>query len=158
MRVIEGENCERETCTSSPAGRKHKPRDPRGDSHGIIEPAPAGGNLDRDCIISARWCAHRLRNAAAADSFDREDDEFVDNLDDVAKRMAWAAAAWRVFKPLWRATDRRVRAGLVIDGAELLLTGRYGTVDQIVADLLAGRYADAPRDGEGYLVLGDEGE
>jgi len=146
--------------SSSPDRRKQKPRgarkDRRGDEHGVIQRAPDGAS--REDIISIRWIAHRLRDCSGVNVLDREDDDFAENVDDIAASMAWGAAAWRVFRLLWSATGHRVRAGMVYDGADLLVTGRYGTAEQIVENILAGRYTEAPRDGDGFLILDQDGE
>jgi hypothetical protein len=138
---------------SSDSGRKRKPRDPRGNEHGVIAPAPEGGNLDRDCLISIRWIARRLCDVSGTAGLEREDDEFVDNVDDVASSFARAAAMWAAFRLLWRADNRRVRAGIVIDAAELFATGRYGTIEQIITGLKTGRFDDLPRDADGFLAV-----
>jgi hypothetical protein len=146
--------------SSSPDERKRKPRerkrDHRGDANGVIERARDGAS--RDDIISIRWIANRLRDCSSADSLDREDDDFVDSVADVASKFEWGAASWRVFQLLWRATERRVRAGMVYDAADLLVTGRYGSAEEIVGDLLAGKYATAPRDSDGFLLIEQDGD
>ena len=143
---------------SAQAKKRRPHRDPRGNEHGVIERAPEGGNLDRDCLISIRWIARRLSDVPSTDGLEREDDEFVENVADVASKFEWGAASWRVFQLLWRATDRRVRAGMVYDAADLLVTGRYGSAEEIVGDLLAGRYDDATRDGDGFLLIEQDDE
>jgi hypothetical protein len=142
--------------SSSPDGRKRKPRDPRGNEHGVIEPAPEGGNLDRDCLISIRWVQQAIENSARdlaspwAQEEPADGDDYAELMDDHARSLEHAAALWRAFRLLWRATDHRVTAGAVIDCADLYVSG-HGTIEEIVAGLVAGKFDDLPRDRDGFI-------
>jgi len=72
-------------------------------------------------------------------------------MDDAARSLEHGAALWRAFRLLWRAIDHRVRAGMLVDAADLFITG-HGSIEEIVAGLLAGKFADIERDDEGFFA------
>jgi hypothetical protein len=148
--------------SSSPDERKRKPRerkrDHRGDDRGILEPAPEGGNTMRDDIVSARWVVHAIRqNPVDYADLEAEGEDFAELLESVGEDCARHAAMALAFPVLWRVRKGRVTAGELLDLGDLFAAGR-GTVEQIVGDLLGGRYTDARRDGEGFLILAQDGD
>lgn len=146
--------------SAAPPARKPKTfgrgpawRDHRGDRDGVIQKAPADGNFLRDDIVSARWVAQAIQqNPSDYADLEAEGDDFAALLESIGQDCARHAAMALGFPGLWRARKGRVTAGDVMDLGDLFAAGR-GTIDQLVADLLAGRYADAPRDGDGFLIL-----
>lgn len=127
-----------------------------GDEHGVVEhgrDAQHGPWASRRDIVSQRWVATCLHNSA------REVDEVSvkrpiwKDIDYVAGHLRWAAAAAEAYPLLARAGNGRVAAGDLADVADLFCAGR-GTVAQLVAELVDGAYADAPRGEEdGELLL-----
>lgn len=147
--------------SSSPDERKRKPhgrkRDHRGDANGVLEPAPEGSSILRDEIVSIRWAREAVEKAARdvgnnTDPEPADGDDFAELMDDHARSLEHAAAIWRAFRLLWRTKPRRVTSGEVVDCADLFITGRYGSIEDIVAGLLAGKFADIERDEDGFLI------
>lgn len=133
-------------------------KDRRGDENGVIEQVLGTiSEYERGNLISARWVARAMEpNADDYRDLSAEGDDFAWMLEYVGQNYARNAAMALGFPALWRARKGRVTAGEVMDLGDLFAAGK-GTVDQLVADLLAGKYADAPRDDEGFLILEQDG-
>jgi len=148
--------------SSRPAAQhksRARKRDHRGDDRGVIEQVPGTiSEYERGNLISARWVA-RAMEPHAGDYADlvAEGDDFVWMLEYVGENYARHAAMALGFPALWKARKGRVTAGEVMDLGDLFAAGK-GTVDQLVVDLLAGRYDEAPRDADGFLILEEDGE
>jgi hypothetical protein len=146
---------------SSDSERKLKRRgkpDHRGDHRGVIDPAGTKTPNDRDNIVSARWVAHAMRQSTEdLDRLDAEGADFAWLLEFVGKNSARSAAMALAMPALWRARKGRVTVGELMDLGDLFANGR-GTVDQLVADLIKGKYADLTRDDDGFLILEPDAE
>jgi hypothetical protein len=130
--------------------------DHRGDDRGIIERAPEDGNAMRDDLVSIRWIAAAMRRAAGevyrGDQPEPSDgQEFAAQIEDMARQLEHGAAMARAFPLLWRARRGRVTAGEVTDAADLYVSG-HGSVEDIVAGLLGGKFADIERDADGFIA------